>query len=334
MFLKLDVRVTTSHVTSDSILNVAGNFQGANNNTTRVGLLVAPGLQPTFSGTITSVFNTWLYPSFAPGSGCTITNGCGLYIDSGFVGGAGTTTNSWSLYVNIPAYGTTKNTAFFGGTTAGMTIDNTGLLFPTSNKVLDIGKTGARFNTVYNATNTTGTSRLAPSQKLCPTCGERMVRGTGTIVILGETADFIPCWCDNDLCKDVGHMHMDKIKHLPPLRLAQRNPAPKIEFLGFKVCIYSGNSRGIQARFRYIDKPSNDPHVGHTENSTFLTDFEYDQYLAMNKADQSTFLLALGQREWDALEEGRLMEAESASLEATLNLQTVDVRNTNLMVKK
>lgn len=263
----------------------------------------------------------------------TISQLTGLYIDGG-TAAAGTVTAAYGIYCLKAVGGATNYTAAFVGSTTTLFIDATGLLYPGANKGINLGGTANRFNIMYNATNTTGTSRIGKSQMSCPTCNEAMVRGTGTMTIAGETADYIPCWCDNDACSAVGSVHMDRIKHLDPSKLLMRSVAPKIEFLGFKVHPHSGNSRGIQVKFRYVDG-SGKNQAGHEmaiENSTYLTDVEYQEFLDMDGNDRPQYIHDLGLREWHALEESRLMEEDCIEIEAQLNALMLKEINTDLLL--
>ena len=59
--------------------------------------------------------------------------------------------------------------------------------------------------------------------------------------------------------------------------------------------------------FKYQDADEENG-VKAIENSTYLSDVEYENYKAMDEQAREGYLLELGQREWDALEEVRLME--------------------------
>ena len=66
-------------------------------------------------------------------------------------------------------------------------------------------------------------------------------------------------------------------------------------------------------------------------NSTYLSDTEYDAFLKMSKEQQKTFLLTLGQREWDAMEEVRLMEEECTKTQIECDSLIVDLKGTDLL---
>jgi hypothetical protein len=191
-----------------------------------------------------------------------------------------------------------------------------GDIISSTNKVSNLGGATNRFNTVYYVTASVGGCRIAVSKTVCPDCNKPMMRGTGTTYTLGETADYIPVFCT-----DCGAHKVEAISHLPKEKLRQRKPPPEIKFLGIKVVQISGNSRGIQVCFSY----------GDANNSTHLSDTEYEEFLAMNPAAQRSFLKELGQREWDALEETRLMKEECDALQADLDAMTQAWKETDLL---
>ncbi len=251
----------------------------------------------------------------------TITGMYGFYYDGGTtITAGGTVTNNYGIRVATPLAGTNKICALFEGT-----------VLPGTNKTYDLGSTGLRWNVVYNATNTTGTSRLAPALVSCSSCSQRMVRGTGTINIAGEVADYTPAWCDNEACSDFGNVKMDKIKHLCPTKLPFRLAPPKVKFKGFKVHRYSGNSRGIQALYEYEGL---NEHGAPISNSTFLSDLEYDAFKLLDTVQQKQFLLELGTREWNALEEARLIDTHCSELEAELNNLTASFKDCCILEKE
>lgn len=251
------------------------------------------------SGTVTNSYQMSVNPQHTSNAG-TISFAYGLVVFGGST--AGTITNGFNLYVSSPAYGTNKYCAVFDG-----------LVIPGGNKANNLGATGSRWNTIYYVTATTGTSRLANSRTMCGYCNQVMKRGTGTTYTLGEDADYIPVFCT-----ECGAQKVEKIQHLPRARLLERLPAPKIEFLGFKVNQFSGHSRGIQVLYRYVDKEADVPLSG-KENSTFLSESEYEQFLSLTESGQRAYLKELGQREWDAMEEVRLMKEECSSLQEQLD---------------
>jgi hypothetical protein len=292
------------------------------------GFTVAPSTK-----TITSAYGIHTDLIWSSNVG-TITTAYNCRINAG--GGAGTITTGYGLYVDIPTMATTNYTAFFGGGgSGGILMDANGIYPGNNNKTTNCGMAGNAWGVVRGATMTAGTSRLARSQVSCPTCGEAMMRGTGTFVILGETGDYTPCWCCNDLCRHKGMMFMDKIKHLPPEKLIQRRPPPKIEFLGFKFCLYSGNSHGVRVDFKYIDEaqvPTGDVIKDQKiTNSTFLSDVEYAEFITLTEGEQRNYLYNLGLREWYSMEECRLMKEECAIKELNLNKMVEKWINTDLM---
>lgn len=278
-------------------LNNGGTLTGTSGDLHATRTAVSLGAS---SGTVTNSWQLSVNPQHSDNAG-TISFAYGLQVLAGST--AGTITNGFNLYVSNPAYGTNKYCAVFDG-----------LVIPGGNKANNLGATGSRWNTIYYVTATTGTSRLANSRTMCGYCNQVMKRGTGTTYTLGEDADYIPVFCT-----ECGAQKVEKIQHLPRARLLERLPAPKIEFLGFKVSQYSGHSRGIQVLYRYVDKEKDDPMSG-KENSTYLSESEYEQFLSLTESGQRAYLKELGQREWDAMEEVRLMKEECSSLQEQLNV--------------
>lgn len=173
---------------------------------------------------------------------------------------------------------------------------NKTVIYPQNNKTQDLGTTAKRLNVVYNATNTTGTSRLTTAKSLCKYCDEPMIRGTGTNYIAGEKGDYIQVWC-----VECQHMAMEEITHLPVQKLSQRQNAPKIIFKGLRHQPLSGNVIQTMADFQYDDEQF---------NSTVLGDVELEELSKMTPKQSEVYLYELGLREWYSLEEIRLIKDE------------------------
>lgn len=116
---------------------------------------------------------------------------------------------------------------------------------------------------------------------------------------------------------------MDEIKHLPAEKLAQRRPPPEIEFRGFKVVEYSGMSYGVLIQFKYGEK----------YNTSVLTDVELKRFKEMSESERKEFIYQIGVREWNALEELRLIQDECANLEAELHSMSSKWVGTDLLSK-
>ena len=196
----------------------------------------------------------------------------------------------------------------------------TGDFRPYNNKSSNLGATTQRWNNIYYVTATTGTSRLAPAKSTCNNCTEPMWRGTGTTVTLGEVADYIPVFCTN-----CGNCQMEALSHLPEQELLKRKAPPEINFNGIVVHPYSGNSRGIQVLFDY--GLNSDGEV--IQNSTYLSDVEYESFQNMTEEQQISFIQDLGLREWNALEEVELMLTETKKLQSSF-----DAFNQRNIIKK
>lgn len=182
---------------------------------------------------------------------------------------------------------------------------------PSGNKTTDLGATGARWANIYYSSATTGTSRLCDSNTNCPDCPGNpvMKRGTGTDYTLGEIGDYIQVWCTNCF-----HTMMEKISNLPPEWLSRRQPAPMIRFLGLRINQLSGNTRNIYVDFQYTEDIISHDEIGNEvitpglHNSTILGEKEATNIQDMSQDQVKQFLKSLGQREWDSLEEVRLMK--------------------------
>lgn len=291
-----------------------------------IGLRIDAQLAATAAG-LTSCHHEYIYPDHTGNAGNSIGTAYGLFIDVGTT--AGTITNGYSMYITPPAYGVNKFIAYFNGTSSGLGVDSAGNIRPEITKAINCGAAGRTWNTVFAGTYSTSTSRLAPAKTECKNCKTQLVRGTGVVIMRGEKADYINAWCTH-----CGYHTFEEICHLSAERLKERRPAPKIEFLGMNVCQYSGLSRGIQVKFCYVDGAKDDPKghvIGRIENSTYLSDVEYERFLAMPPNERKAFILQLGQREWDAMEEVRLMEEECALLQSSLDNLCKDWIGTNLL---
>jgi hypothetical protein len=331
------VGIGTSSPTANTKVDVAGSVSGSSGNVvgtlhetgaTASGtatavqcavtgtLTAASGLsaygilsQPTFTTTANSQVASVYIPA-ASGSGSTIT-AYGIYVQQPTIGTTNAAIRADSMLLGTGAINCPSGTAIFNGPVLVATTTNTsgviqagGSIDPASNKNFNVGQPTLRWNVVNCVSTSTGTSRLAPSRTLCKDCQTTMMRGTGTSYTLGEEADYIAVFC-----LDCGAQKIEAIAHLPSDKLAQKKPAPEIKFLGFRVTQQSGNSRSIQVLFSY----------GDIHNSTLFSDVEYEQFLAMDTATQRAALKDLGQREWDALEEVRLMKETCDELQASLD---------------
>jgi hypothetical protein len=198
-----------------------------------------------------------------------------------------------------------------------------GNIIPQSNKGMDLGTTALRWNTLHQGTSTAaGTSRTFKAKKKCPLCKTvDMIRGTGSLCILGEDRDY-----EVAMCPDCGVMATEELKHLPAEKLKERKPAPEITFKGFKVFPMSGNSRKVRVDFSYGTD-------GEKEllNSTYLGEQEIEDFLAMSDKERKAFLKQLGQREWEALEEDRLMGEEIDRLQGEFDETVTDLAGANLL---
>lgn len=216
-----------------------------------------------------------------------------------------------NAYHYIQAFGSTHGSAgYMVCVVAGATaywVHPSGHFYPGTNKVQNLGLPTNRWLCVYSSSAlSTGTSRLRKAGMDCPVCNAPMFQGTGGLLVTGEVSDFTLVFC-----RECGTAAMKELCHRT--RPISREP-PEITFEGFKVMANSGNSRTVQASFRYGKNTKNDlgtviraPH-----NSTFLNDKELAEFEAMTPNERTMFLYDLGLREWEALEE---MEAIGPDLE-------------------
>lgn len=215
-----------------------------------------------------------------------------------------------------------------------------GIISPDANKTRDLGTTSLRFNSIFYVAATTGTSRLCESKTVCSHCNIPMMRGTGTNILLGETADYISTFCT--LC---GRTGIESWSHLPREALSERKPAPMIKIKAITAQQMSGNSRTIKVDFQYgedIYEDNMDGIMGDNQrlvlraphNSTILGETELAAFLTMDIAAQQQFLLGLGQREWDSMEEIRLMEQEVIVLQETFDKMSQAYIGTDLLLVK
>lgn len=214
-------------------------------------------------------------------------------------------------------------------------INNVGIMgmvatafYPVANKTIFLGLATNRWATVY-ASNalSTGTSRLTSSSKRCPVCDAKMVRGTGGLRVLGETEDYLLIFCP-----DCGNAAMEKVNHLPESKLGERLPPPRVILQGIRVIEDSGRSRSVQVTFKYGEgKPDATGNAQEILNSTYLSDAELALFQAMVPSERKQFLLDLGRREWESIEELRLMRKENEHEQMALSSLVKDWVGTDLL---
>jgi hypothetical protein len=249
---------------------------------------------PINHGTITTAYGLF--------SGMTNDGTVGTYYGA-YIGGpsAGTVTTKYGLVVESTA----GNVGIGTTTPATFKLEVAGNIGPDANKTRDLGSTAKRWNNIYYVTATTGTSRLVDAEGLCKIDGIQLKRGTGTVYTLGDDADYVLAFCP--VC---GNVQMEVLKHLPNTRLIDRQPPPRIVFKGFKVQALSGNSRSIRVDFDYGNG---------ILNSTVLGEKEITAFKNMTNLQRKAFLRILGEREWYALEEVRLLKQEADDLQTIYN---------------
>lgn len=237
-----------------------------------------------------------------------------------------------SVFLDTPTASTSVIFRLGTGFAQRFIITTDGHVTPGANKTQNLGAADKRWNTLYQGTSTAaGTSRTFSSKRSCPVCKTKMIRGSGSLCILGEDRDY-----EVAMCPSCGILATEEIQHLPKEKLSRRAKPPKIEFLGFEVFEMSGNSRKVRVDFEYQAEVSEGegsqkkiiaPAI---RNSTYLGEEELAQFVLMNDSQQEKFLLALGQREWDALEEIHLMKEEVSILQSTLETLAIGKKGKNL----
>ena len=127
---------------------------------------------------------------------------------------------------------------------------------------------------------------------------------------------------------------MESLRHLPESELSKRKPPPKIELVGISVLPSSGLSRQIAVNFRYtddiIDKENTVSKHG-IINSTLLGEAEIEAFFAMSPKDRKEFLLSLGEREWYATEEVRLMSEVIVQMQSDFDKTIIEWTGTDLL---
>ena len=187
-------------------------------------------------------------------------------------------------------------------------------IIPSAAKTHDIGATGNRWRNAYMVSSSTGTSRLVDANgRDCEKCRKPMRRSSGGVRYAGETEDYEIVFCPDCCCVGI-----EKFNHCPNVPM---DPPPEIVFTGFTVGAMSGRSRFVQAGFRY-GKVTNEARLGETEIA---------EYLSLDEPGRKAFLLAVGRREWDSLEECRLMKNETAGLQSVFNEASASFQNLNLL---
>lgn len=248
------------------------------------------------TGTVTTAYGLYGYVS-AAATMTAVASLVGLYvgIDDDF----GSSATNYGIfideYTNIDycIYHSGTAPAAFGGD-----------VIPINPKGQDLGGASNEWDNIFYVTANTGTSRLINSTRDCPVCGEQMKRGTGTLCIMGEDADYAIAFCVK-----CGNVAMEEWNHLNADYKSKRRAAPRVTVSDIRVKT-AGRHREIAIDFDYGDG---------IRNSTRLGDDELAQFLGMNDNDRERFLYDLGVREWESREENRLMKEQSETLAQSLN---------------
>lgn len=164
---------------------------------------------------------------------------------------------------------------------------------PAAAKSYDLGDATHEWDNIYYVTANTGTSRLIDSTMTCPVCSQTMVKGTGSLNIRGEVADYELVFCLN-----CGNVAMETRSKQTSEMLDQRQPPTKVVLTQMRTKMMGAHDYRVVLDFDYGDGVT---------NSTRLGDDELISMVAMTEQERETFLLELGQREWYAREESRVM---------------------------
>ncbi len=236
--------------------------------------------------------------TFACGRSATASD-AGSYVWSGVASTVSWGAGTWTAR----AYGGARFYTANAGVAIGVEIvAATGDLVPLAAKTHDLGSAALEWDNIYYVTANTGTSRLVDSKKTCPVCDKQMKRGTGTICIMGEDADYAMAFCIN-----CGNVAVEEWNHHKPGYKARRRSPPEIVVSDIRVK-GAGRHREIAVDFRY----------GDITNSTRLSDDELDIFMNATDNKREQLLHDLGLREWESREESRLMIEDCAAMDEEL----------------
>jgi hypothetical protein len=187
---------------SDRVSVGFGGTKTATDGTAQIGFYVGATFSPTSSTVICTDF--LMYPIFSPGTGITITNGYGIYIQTGEATGLGTVTHGTNVRIDNANYGVTSKTAL---SVANLACGYSDITPPTDGAIINGSVSiGASSNT-YKLQVTGGdiaamtagkTVRIAQGSNACMGTGATMIAGvatvnttaaaTGDLVIVSRTA--------------------------------------------------------------------------------------------------------------------------------------------------
>ncbi len=208
-----------------------------------------------------------------------------------------------------------------GETTAGATelmrLNESGNLLPGSAKSQDLGSATLEWDNIYYVTANTGTSRLIESSRVCPVCNNQMNKGTGSLNIRGEDADY-----ELVFCLSCGNAAVEVRDQQTTEMLARRKPPPQIVLSDVRVSILGGRDYKVMLDFDY---------GGGITNSTRLGDRELAELETMSVEGRKDFVRALGEREWYAREESRILQDHVLTMQSVYKPMMDSILGLNLI---
>jgi hypothetical protein len=201
------------------------------------------------------------------------------------------------------AFVVAKDAENVAGATELMRVSESGTLLPGSAKTQDLGSATLEWDNIYYVTANTGTSRLIESSRVCPVCDAQMSKGTGSLNIRGEDADY-----ELVFCLQCGNAAVEVRNQQTVEMLSQRKPPPQVVLSNVRVNSLGGRDYRVMLDFDYGD--------GIT-NSTRLGDDELAALNTMSLRQRKAFIRQLGEREWYAREESRVLQESISEVQAT-----------------
>jgi hypothetical protein len=189
------------------------------------------------------------------------------------------------------------------GATELVRVTEAGDFLPGTAKTQDLGNATKEWDNIYYVTANTGTSRLIESSRVCPVCDTQMSKGTGSLNIRGEDADY-----ELVFCLQCGNAAVEVRNQQTAEMLSQRKPPPQIVLSNVRVNSLGGRDYRVMLDFDYGD--------GIT-NSTRLGDDELAALNTMSLKQRKAFIRQLGEREWYAREESRVLQESISEVQAT-----------------
>jgi hypothetical protein len=189
------------------------------------------------------------------------------------------------------------------GATEVLRVNEAGDVLPGAAKTQDLGSAALEWDNIYYVTANTGTSRLIESSRICPVCDAQMSKGTGSLNIRGEDADY-----ELVFCLQCGNAAVEVRNQQTAEMLSQRKPPPQVVLSNVRVNSLGGRDYRVMLDFDYGDGVT---------NSTRLGDDELAALNTMSLKQRKAFIRQLGEREWYAREESRVLQESVSEVQAT-----------------